>query len=202
MRSTTNVRVILLSIMVLALLVSISSATSKKDDKPADTAAIPDIKETVKVSWPEEDDFILSFHQDDSLHWVRLYYPRGQTNYKWQERGWVEYLQRRTGHVNLAGTAREKFLDARQLCPDATWDIISKSGREAKYPYIIFEIKCPAYNAKEPPDIQVWKMISGKTGIFVVEWTYRGEEIPKDRKEQILEVLNDAEIEIVPEKKG
>ena len=177
-------------ILIFALMTSLTWATVRKDDKKTETPDYSNIIENIDFTLPEDQGFKLGFNLEDSLHWLKIYYPKGQSSYKWTEMVWHEYLRSTMLTINLPGTAREKYLDARKLCPDATWDIISKSGKEAKYPSIIFQISCPKYlNPQEPADIQIWKLIAGKTGLFVAQWSYRGKEIPKDKKEMIVKQL-------------
>lgn len=192
MKSTPKVTALFSLMLMMLLFFSVANAKIKESEKPADTADYSMIVETVIVTWPEEDNFKLGFNYDDSVRWIRIFYPQGQSSYKWQEMGWVEFLKAESRQVNLPGTARERFLDARKMCPKATWDIIERSGKDADYPYIIFQIKCPEYSVGDPADIQVWKLMAGKTGMFVVEWSYRGEKIPDDRKEEILEILKNS----------
>jgi len=191
-----------LSVLILVFLSSLSSAVPRASKEPVDTTDYSNITEDLLFNLPEEENFKLGFKHEDSVRWVNIYYPKGQTSYKWQEMIWHEYLNQKTQNINLAGTARKRYLEARKACPDATWDILKKSGKDDDYPYIIFEIKCPKYVVNEPPDIQVWKLIGGKTGLFVVEWSYRGDEIPEDRKSEILDYLDETTLAARPKGKN
>lgn len=192
---------LLFSVLILVFLSAIATAVPRPTKEPLDTTDYSNITENLVFNFPEDDNFKLGFKHEDSIRWVNIYYPKGQSTYKWQEMIWHEYLVQTAQRINLPGTARKKYLQARKSCPDATWNILSKSGKDSDYPFIIFEIKCPKYVVDEPADIQLWKIIGGKTGLFVVEWSYRGDEIPDDRKEEILKYLDEATLVARPKGK-
>ena len=130
-------------ILILTLLSTLTWAVGREDDKKVETPDYSNIEENIDFTWPEVQNFKLGFQHEDSIRWIKIYYPKGQSSYKWVEMIWHEYLNTPTQAVNLPGTAREKYLAARKSCPDATWDIISKSEKEDKYPYVVFQINCP-----------------------------------------------------------
>lgn len=198
---TFNVKFVLIFLLMAMLIWPAVMATEKKEESPRPTGSLEDlsrIREFVIAEWPKEDKFQSGFVHTDSVRHVEIFYPKGQSTYNWKEMGWVEYFKTGTQAVNLVKTARSKYLDARHGCPDATWDIIEKPSPKQKYQYIIFQITCPDYLADEPGDVQLWKIISGKTGVFVVQYSYRGEEMPKKKRKQILKVLGEAHIVTEP----
>jgi hypothetical protein len=186
-------KTILVSAMIL-FVVPISAPTFAKS-KPAteDTTAqqVPDITETQIIQWPEGSDWQLSNTYTSGASEYSLYYPKGQGDQNWEEMVTLEVVHGKNSRTNLPGMARMTYLGTRKGSPNATWDILEKgySGEAKEYPHIIYEIDCPDFLSKEPAQVQLWKLTDGKTSLFNLQYSYRGKEMPADKKEEIMTML-------------
>lgn len=165
----------------------------------------PDIKETQIIEWPDGAGWHLANTYASGASTYSLYYPKDQGDDNWQEMVTLEIVQGRgkTG-MNLPGLARMTYLGTRKGSPNATWDIIEKGySNEAKeYPFIIYEIDCPDFLSKEPAQVQLWKLTDGKTALFNLQYSYRGKEMPPEKKEEIMNVLKTSYIKAEPADTG
>lgn len=195
MQATTNFK----SALVLIIPVILFASTVLAKDKPTDSTSttlvnIANIEETVIIDFPEKgewkSDYLLQGENDS---YMELYFPKGQSSGNWLEMITIEKVGGKR-RPNLAGSARIIFLGTRQGCPEAEWKILERGKEDPLHPYIVFEIRCPKYPANKPPEIQIWKLIVGQTGMFTVQYTYKGEEIPERNREEIKKSFDSAYI--------
>jgi hypothetical protein len=185
-----------LAVLILVLGPVSATGTEKPKTETPDSAVIADqanIVEKLIFDWPKGEKWsAMNAHQGSSSS-IQLFVPEGQSTTSWEEMASLEivYGQKTT---NLAGMARMTFLGTQKGSPNATWDIIEKGFSEQKHPYILYQINCPDFVTKEPPQVQLWKLTLGKTALFNLQYSYKGKEMPSDRKEKILEMLKKAYI--------
>lgn len=192
---------LLVALIICAFLGSTAIAIKKKPESTdtPDTVGMVDtenIIESLAVAWPPEDKWYSeSVHYGESTE-MELFYPKGQSSDGWQEMATIEIVHGQPRKANLPGTARMTYLGTRRGCPNATWDILKQGENERDQRFIIYEIICPEFTSGEPPQIQYWKLIAGKTNLFNLQYSYRGTEIPAKRRVQILDVLDQAYIKV------
>jgi hypothetical protein len=186
---------------LLALLITGPAAYA--GDKPEEATATPDPEETAEtlqitesmvIDWPEGENWISDYVYTAKSSKMEIFYPAGQTGGDWNEMITVEALYE--NKKNIAGIARQIYLGTVRGSPNATWDILKKGANEQERPFIIFEIICPDFLSGEPPQVQLWKLIIGETGLFTLQYSYRGKEFPAKRKDQMFEVFDKAFIEV------
>ncbi len=187
-------KMILLATVVLFVL-SMSAptfATTKPATEDSTVQQVPDITETQVIEWPEGSDWQLSNTYTAGASEYSLYYPKGQGDQNWEEMVTLEIVHGK-GNVkmNLPGLARMTYLGTRKGSPNATWSILEKgySDEAKEYPHIIYEIDCPDFLSKEPAQVQLWKLTNGKTSLFNLQYSYRGKEMPAEKKEAIMTML-------------
>jgi hypothetical protein len=184
-------------LVVLMVLVVGPAAYSKdkpkSDDKPDSAAATTKIVETLVVDWPEKDNWTAGYFHQGEENQTQMYFPEGQSHEGWKEMASVETVPGMT-HANVPGLARMTYLGTKKASPNATWDIIKKGNNERGNPFILYQIICPDFVTKEPPQVQLWKITIGKTGLFNLQYSYKGDDMPEERKEQMLKVLDEAYI--------
>jgi len=186
----------LLLVLLMALIVSPKAYSTEKTesaDKPDSTAVPTDIVETMVVNWPEKDNWTPGYFHRGEESQTQMYFPEGQSHEGWKEMASIETIPGMT-HANIPGLARMTYLGTKKASPNATWDIIKKGNTERGNPFILYEIVCPDFITKEPPQVQLWKITIGKTGLFNLQYSYKGDDMPAERKEQMLKVLEEAYI--------
>jgi hypothetical protein len=188
----------LLSLIVMGFAVWPASAKDKPPSSDTAKAAAPvPVKEDLVVAWPAGEKWVIEQGVPKATGRVDLYYPEGQSSMQWTEMMIVEITpgQKR---VNVPGMARMVYLGTKRGSPNATWDILTKGNNKDNLPLIVFEIKCPDFITGDPPQVQLWKMINGQTGLFTLQYSYKGENFPAERRDQILKVLEKSEIKAEP----
>lgn len=192
-------KTILLSALVLFMLSM--SAPGFAAEKPAteDSTAqqAPDITETQVIEWPDGSDWQLADTYASGTSEFSLYYPKGQGEKNWEEMVTLEIVHdTKKAGLNLPGLARMTFLGTRKGSPNATWDILEKgySDEAKEYPHIIYEIDCPDFLSGEPAQVQLWKLTDAKTALFNLQYSYRGEKMPENKKEEIMTMLKKSHI--------
>ncbi len=192
-------KTILLSALVLFVLSASTPifAETKPATEDSTVQETPDITETQVIEWPEGSDWYLANTYAAGPSEYLLYYPKGQGEKNWDEMITMEIVHGK-GKIqsNLVGLARMTFLGTRKGSPEATWDIIEKgwSDEAKEYPHVIYEIDCPDFLSKEPAQVQLWKLTNGKTGLFNLQYSYKGKEMPADKKEEIVTMLKKSHI--------
>ena len=196
MKMIATVRQTLFCIFVILFITGTISQAGKKPAPKTDTTSetVLQIKEKLSLEWPKEGKWASGYLNNNESGWMELFFPEGQSMSNWKEMATVEIVYKRV-NANLAGMARSVFLGTRQGCPDAEWEIIKKNPKDAKHPYIIFEIRCNKFvNELQPAEVQLWKLIGGKTGLYNLQYSYRGETIPEKKREEIMKTLTGAHL--------
>jgi len=200
MTFSVNVRpCIVFCLFLIFLLAAGTGATSKTDSKTTpDSSAVQDTlgsKETLDVKWPEKDTWQPEYAYQGKKSQTQLYFLEGQSSAEWKEMASIEIVYGKT-NTNVPGMARLTYLGTKKGCPDATWEIIQKGMNDLGQPFIIYEIDCPKFLNNEPSQVQLWKLIIGKTALFNLQYSYRGEKMPPERRQEILQMLNTAYIKV------
>ncbi len=192
MNTKIMARQLLILTLALLLIAPTVFATEKKmeEAKPDSAAAAPKISESMVIDWPKEDQWTPDYLYTGKTSRIQLYFPKGQSSSGWNEMFSVETDYGKNGYV--VGFAREVYLGTVKGSSNATWNIIEKGNSKHGYPYCLFEVDCPDFLSGEKPQVQLWKMTLGKTGLLTVQYSYRGKEMPEKRKTQILDVLKNA----------
>ena len=185
--------------MLMTLLAYPAVYAARKEEKSPDKTGedISKITETWVVNFPEKDNWTSDYVYNGKSSRMELFFPKGQSSDGWKEMITIETTYGKKSSV--AGEARLTYLGTVKGSPNATWDILTKgkmegSGRQ----FIIYEIKCPDFLSGEQPQVQIWKMIGGLTGLFTLQYSYRGKELPEERKKEILEFFEKADLKIEP----
>lgn len=192
-------RQLLIGILMVFIISSAAYSTSKKatpSDDP-DTASVVDpskITETLIVDWPEGDKWIPGYLHKGNATRMQLYFPEGQSSESWWEMASIETVYGKTGGV--VGLARQIYLGTVRGSSNATWDILKKGNTENGRPFTTIEIICPDFLSGEPAQVQIWKLIMGKTGLYTLQYSFKGKEMPAERKEQILESMHKAYLKV------
>ena len=71
-------------------------------------------------------------------------------------------------------------------------DFLEKKADSGQAPSLLFEIDCPKFTVNQPPEFQYWRLFGGKTAMFVVQYSYRGETISDEKRAEILDILKKA----------
>jgi len=198
MRIKATAQHLLIGILMIFLISPAVYAADKKEDA-SNNAKVdpPKITETWVVGFPEKDKWTSDYVHTGTSSRMELFFPEGQSTDNWTEMVTIETAYGKKGSV--AGEARLTYLGTVKGSPNATWDILTKgkmagSGRQ----FIIYEIICPDFLSGEQPQVQIWKMIGGRTGLFVLQYSYRGKELPEKRKKEILEFFEKADLKTEP----
>lgn len=189
------------AVMFLFSIASPTFAINKPATNDSTVQQKPKITETQVIEWPEGAGWKLANTYTSGSSIYELYYPKDQGYDNWQEMVTLEIVQGKgKGGINLPGLARMTYLGTRKGSPNATWDILQKgySGEAKDYPFILYEIDCPDFLSKEPAQVQLWKMTEGKTALFNLQYSYRGKEMPGDKKEEIMNTLKNSYIKAEP----
>lgn len=195
MKTTANVKLVI-AFLFLSIMVSASAWAIPRPD-PGDTLPPIDISkiiERVEVEWAEDGDWSSGWlHKGEDGGYMEMFFPKGQSKDGWKEMITIEKVAggRRP---NLPGAARIIFRGTERSCPDATWEILHKDKSDPVHQAILFEIRCPKFVADQPPEIQIWKLIVGRTGMFIVQYTYRGEEMPDESKDEMKKFFDSTKI--------
>lgn len=195
----------LILIVPLSLFVCLPASADKKPVS-TDTTEVTEtqnIQETLVVEWPAEGKWQLRDSHMAGSSVMEIYFPGEEDKDNWEEMATIEIVYGKT-KVNLPGMARMTFLGTRKGSPDATWEILEKGYMDdtKKSAYIIYEIICPDFLTGEPPQVQLWKLIAGRTALFNVQYSYRGDKIPADKKEEMVNVLKNATLKVEEKKQG
>ena len=195
MKITANEKLFPVFLMLVMIISSLAFAGPKPT--PADTTKPYDTSkymETVAIEFPEKGDWTSGYlHRGENDSYMELYFPKGSSKESWTEMITIEKVGGKR-NPNLPGAARTIFLGTQKGCPDATWKILEKGDKDLEHQFIVFEITCPKPLARQPPEIQVWKMIVGETGMFIVQYTYRGDEMPDAQRDVIKKAFDSAHI--------
>ncbi len=183
--------------VTLALLIASPAvfATSKPDSDSDTTKRVDPSKivETLKFDWPKDDKWIADYHYTGDRRSMQLYFPEGQTSGGWDEMVTVETAFGKRQFV--VGLARTIYLGTQKGSPNATWDIIIKGKTERNRQFVIFEIICPDFLTGERPQVQLWKLIMGRTGTFTLQYSYHAKEMAEERKAEIVTMMEGAYLE-------
>lgn len=186
--------------VILALMIAAPAvfATSKKDTEGStnnDTLKVDPSKivENLIFDWPKGEKWNAGYNVSGEKGNMQLYFPEGQSSSGWDEMVTVETSIGKKQFV--VGLARTIYLGTQRGSPNATWDIIEKGLTKRGRQFVIFEIDCPDFLSGEPPQVQLWTMIMGDTGIFTLQYSYHAKEMPEKRKTQILDMMKNAYIE-------
>lgn len=156
------------------------------------------IKEQVIVNWPKSGNWVAGDMVPGPPR-MEVYYPKGQSAVNWTEMGTIEY-DPNWKKSDLGGMARVIFLGTQKGSPHAKWSILTKGYRDEQtksYPFTFFRIECPDFASGEPAQVQLWLLLAGKTGLFTVQYSFKGSEIPDSKGNAIIETMKDAHIEVV-----
>jgi len=196
MKTKVLLQPILVSFLVIVFPASFSVAADKKvtpDEQSASRAEeTPQIIESLVFEWPDDEKWVEDYHYQGEGTEMQLYFPKGQSSGNWEEMLTQETVYGKSQFV--VGLARQIYLGTVKGSPDATWDIISKGKTDNNHQFVIFEIICPDFLSGEPPQVQLWKLIRGKTAMFNLQYSYRDKEMPDNRREKILEMLEETYI--------
>ncbi len=190
--------VLILTIFLAAL--SFTAVLGKgPDTQPADSAAKEQPftgSEKAIVNWPKAGNWIAGDVIPGPPR-IEVFYPKGQSATNWTEMGTVEF-DSKNKHIDLFGLARTIFLGTQKGSPNAKWNVLTDGFKDEKnkaYPFIFFRIDCPDFLSGEPGQIQFWLLIQGKSGIFTVQYSYKGTVLPQGKGNEILQIMKDAQIE-------
>jgi hypothetical protein len=182
--------------MTFAILLMFMVGMVATEDKPAkqppasqnQTPQTPVVKESIVIDWPAGVKWVSDFVSSRDKGRTELFYPEGQSKTNWSEMVTTEEAYGKLPG-DLMGVARTILMGTKQGCPDAAMEIIEKKLTGPGDPTIIFVITCPKFTSGQPAEIQLWKMFAGKTGLYSVQYTYRGEKLPDDKRIQGMTIL-------------
>jgi len=196
-----SVKALLASLfLVLIFLVSAGLA----DEKLARETPDPNLVETLVTEWPETGHWKSALLHNRPGGTVEFFYPEGQGSKDWREMFSREEQVKAQAFVNMMSRAREIFLGTQKGSPNATWKILNRQKDENDNRIIIFRIDCPDFTSGEEAQIQLWKIIEGKTKVFTVQYTFRGKEMPEEKRLEISKAIDKAYVKVEttpPEKK-
>ena len=156
------------------------------------------IKEKIFVNWPKSGNWVAGEVVPGPPR-VDIFYPKGQSANNWTEMGTVEY-DPNWKKTDLGGMARIIFLGTQKGSPHAKWNILAKGYKDEQtksYPFTFFRIDCPDFASGESAQVQFWLLLVGKSGLFTVQYSFKGSEIPEKKGNDILETMQNAHIEVV-----
>jgi len=196
-KKATAQHLLILTLVLLLAGPGIFAAEKTEKAKSGDTVDPSKITETLMFDFPAKDKWKSDYVHTGSSTRMELFFPEGQSTDNWKEMITTEAAYGKT--TDVAGEARITYLGTVKGSPNATWDILKKGKMEGSgRKFIIYEIVCPDFLSGEQPQIQLWKMIGGHTGIFVLQYSYRGKELPEKRKDEILEFFEKADLKTEP----
>lgn len=188
-------------VMALMLMVGVAASEDKPVQQPAapqgQTPQMSAVKESIVINWPADVKWISDYVSSRDKGRTELFYPEGQSKMNWTEMVSTEEAYGKLP-MDLTEVARVILMGTQQGCPDAAMEIIEKKPTGPGYPTITFVITCAKFTAKQPPEVQIWKMFAGKTGLYSVQYTYRGEKMPDDKRVQALTILQRSRL-VMPE---
>jgi hypothetical protein len=191
MKRETTAHILAVIFIICLLLAPVGFAGKKEappDQTPETEAVEENVTETLMIDWPEEDGWASEFvHNSDDAR-IEYLYPKGQSSEGWHEMASTELVYDKV-ISSLPGEARITLLGTQRGCPEATWEIFSKGKNDHGQAHVVYEIICPEFLNKEPAQVQLWAMLKGKAGLYAVQYTFRGLDMPEDRKEQIVDML-------------
>lgn len=201
MKLRGNVATAMIFLAALMLTAGAAIGENKPASQPpasqSQTPPAPTVKESIVIDWPEGVKWVSDFVSSRGKGRTELFYPEGQSKTNWTEMVSTEATY---GKIpgDLMEIARVILMGTKQGCPDAAMEIIEKKPTGPGYPSITFVITCPKFTANQPPEIQLWKMFAGKTGLYTVQYTYRGEKLPDDKRIQGMTILTRSRL-VMPE---
>lgn len=195
MRTLAKVVPIICLVTLLIPLFAVPAAAGPKDAPGKDSTATitPPAKETLVVNWPKEGKWKAGIATTQENMTVEYYFPEGQSAQDWTEMGSVEFYPG-LKDVNLMGRARFIFLGTKEACPDAEWVILNRGTNDQGQPSIAFRISCPKFLTDQSPEVQIWEIILGQTGLFTLQYSFRGKDLPVPKREQMLTVFKAAHL--------
>ena len=180
--------------------VCLGGPLKEEPKKPTDSSGISQdkpIKEKIVVEWPKSGNWVAGDVITGPPR-TEVFYPKGQSAADWSEMGTIEYdVQYKAS--DLGGRARLLFLGTQKGSPNAKWNILTRGFKDEEkkdYQFIFFRIDCPDFTSGEPAQVQFWLLMRGKTGLFTVQYSYKGKEIPEANGNAISQTLKDTHIEI------
>lgn len=198
-----KVSVLVIGALCLAILgASIALGEPAKDvpGKKADSTGVGKAtgKEKMVIEWPKSGNWATG-EMFAGPPVTQFFYPKGQSAVEWTEMGSVEF-DGSENTFDLTGRARLLFLGTQKGSPNATWTILTRGYKDEKnqgFPFVFFRMNCPDFISGEPAQVQYWLLMLGKTGMFTVQYSYKGKDIPADKGNAILQAMKDARIEAV-----
>lgn len=188
-------------IICLALTPAVFATEKKAEPKQSPDSSVIEgnFTETLMIDWPEKDGWASEFVHNSEGSTLEYFYPKGQSSTGWNEMASTELV---FGKVisSLPGEARITLLGTQRGCPKATWEIFSKGTNDHNQSHVVYEIICPEFLNKEPAQVQLWAMLYGKKGLYAVQYTFRGSEMPEERKDQIIDMLKKVWLKVEKEK--
>lgn len=196
MRLKGNVWTATAAMAILILMVGMAAAGQKPATQTTtekkQTEQVPTVKETLVINWPEGVKWFSDFVSTRDKGRSELFYPEGQSKTNWTEMISTEATY---GNVpDLMAMARTILMGTQQGCPDAAMEILEKSPAAAGTPTLIFELRCPKFSTDQPAEIQLWKLYTGKSGLYALQYTYRGETVPADKRDQAMSILHKSKL--------
>jgi len=185
---------LIIGIILCLGLAGIVPAAEKTNTTEEQIISPVDFTEIINIDWPVNPEWKVGFSSENEKGKTQLFYPDGQSSGNWEEMITVEQVY---GPVKtpLTGIARTIMLGTKQACPDVKYEIIDKKLADVDVPSILFSLQCPQYTVEQPPETQFWRMFAGQTALFSVQYSYRGDSMPKDRKEEILDFIKSITVE-------
>lgn len=197
MKLRDNVWMAIVVMAALILLVGPMAAEQKPVQKPPTAAgqapAPPTATETIVITWPTDVKWVSDYVSSRAKGRSELFYPEGQSRTNWTEMVSTEAAYGRIPG-DLTEVARIILMGTKQGCPDAMMEIIEKKPTGPGPATLTFELRCPKYLAEQPAEVQLWKMFTGKTGLYTLQYTYRGDKIPDDKRAQIITMLQGSKL--------
>lgn len=199
LRGKAGLTMVLLT--ALMLLVGVAASEDKPVQPPAapqgQTPQAPSVKESIVIDWPAGVKWISDYISSRPQGRTEIFYPEGQSKTNWTEMVSTEEAYGKLP-MDLTEVARIILMGTKQGCPDAVMEILEKKPTGPGYPTITFTVTCANFTSKQPAEVQIWKMFAGKTGLYSVQYTYRGEKLPDDKRIQALSILQRSRL-VMPE---
>lgn len=181
---------------ILFMMVGMAAAGQKPAAKPAteknQAPQTPIVKETITINWPTEVKWFSDYVSTREKGRTELFYPEGQSKTNWTEMVSTEATYSKV--PDLTEMARIILMGTKQGCPDAVMEILEKSPAGAGSPTLIFELRCPTFLAKQPAEVQLWKLFAGQSGLYTLQYTWRGETLPAEKRTEALTLLKKSKL--------
>jgi hypothetical protein len=169
-------------IILLSFILTASGSFAQNDSIKTIRGSEQQSGESLQLNWQENENWTAANTQEnDKASLIEFIHPDESLD-NWTEMGSMTSIKN-TKNVPVDVAMNLMYEQAQKKAPSAKLTFIEKDDK-ALYPWIIFKIEAPKFNADKHPESQVWYIVQGKEALYTNFRAIKKSKITKDYEEK------------------